>query len=82
MLWLNNSCVTDAVRSADMMWHTNVIKHVVIIWQAHLVYQQGFESLVSNATDTLEVIRVSTTIRGNTETIRLSASASEIADRA
>jgi hypothetical protein len=39
-------------------------------------YPRGFQSLVWNATITLGTIRVSTTIRGNTETRRLSASGS------
>jgi hypothetical protein len=58
VLWPDDTCVTHTVRDADVKQHTNVITHAVTVWQICRVYPQGFEYLVSNATDTLGARRV------------------------
>ena len=60
-------CVTHVVRDVVVTPHINANKHVVIVWQALRVYPKGFESPVSNATDTLGARHVLTTTRKNKE---------------
>ena len=79
MLWIKNLCVKRVVKGAIGMSHTHATRRLANVWQARLVYKQRFESLARNATDFLGAIRVSTTIKENTERKRLSVSVREIA---